>query len=116
MKITPSDYLGAVATLIRKREQTEDKKEREELLKQLMWYIAAALRLYCKQQGNTCENCKFKFDDVDRKACECRINIGKNEPGTAPRFWELMYWRKPKDEKAEESMQTGLPGQEAGMP
>ena len=87
--MTPNDYLDSIAELIRVRAQSGDREERAQLLDIIMDNIANALRVYCKQQGNSCERCKFVLDDPERKACECRINIGKNECGTAPRFWEL---------------------------
>ena len=43
-----------------------------------------------------------------------KINIGKNESGTAPRFWELVEKREA-DEKTQEPMHSGVPGQEAGV-
>jgi hypothetical protein len=87
--MTPNDYLDSIAELIRVRAQSGDREERAQVLGIIMFHIANALRVYCKQQGNNCERCKFVLEDSDRKACECKINIGKNEPGTAPRFWEL---------------------------
>ena len=87
--MTPNEYLDSIAELIRARAESEDKEERAQALDCIMYNIANALRVFCKQQGKDCERCPFRLEDVERKACECKINIGKNTPGTAPRFWEL---------------------------
>lgn len=87
--MTPNDYLNRIAAAIVVREKLKDQEQRKEMLDEIMFNVANALRVYCKQQGKNCEHCRFKLEDVERKSCECKINIGKNELGTAPRFWEL---------------------------
>lgn len=115
--MTPNEYLDAIAELIQARAACEDKAERGQALDVIMFNIANALRVYCKQQGHNCEACRFVLQDPDRKACECRINIGKNAPGTAPRFWELMEKRDHEDkERIDTDGQLGkvLPVREEG--
>lgn len=87
--MTPNEYLDSIAELIQERAKSEDKEERAQALDDIMFNVANALRVYCKQQGKNCEHCRFVLQDPERKACECMINIGKNECGTAPRFWEV---------------------------
>ncbi len=115
--MTANNYLDMIADLIWERAQKDEKEERKEILKQIMFHMANLLRFYCKQQGNDCERCVFVLVDPDRKACECKINIGKNAPGTAPRFWDLAVkrWDEHAKQKAQEPMQSGMSGQEAGM-
>lgn len=108
--------LDAIADLIQLRGKLEDPVNRAQMLDTIMWEMASVLKAYCLRQGKNCEQCKFKLDDPERKNCECRINIGKNTPGTAPRFWELFKKGQAKDEETEESVPTGLSGQETGMP
>ena len=77
--------------------------------------MAKTLKAYCNQQGNGCERCIFRLPDPERQNCECRINIGKNELGTAPRFWELTPRKRDENETTKEPMQSGMSGQKDGM-
>ncbi|MBR4908822.1 MAG: hypothetical protein IKZ43_07415 [Acidaminococcaceae bacterium] len=81
--------LAAVGEMIRVWEAEEDRDVSHGILENIMWQMGILLKYYCNGQGKNCEHCRFKLDDPERKACECKINIGKNGPGTAPRFWEL---------------------------
>ena len=112
--MTANEILHAIADLILAREASNNKIVRAGHLEQAVYFMAIILRIYCKQQGKNCEHCVFRLEDPDRKSCECKINIGKNESGTAPRFWELVEKREA-DEKTQEPMQSGVPGQEAGV-
>ncbi|MBQ5344728.1 MAG: hypothetical protein J6F33_05990 [Acidaminococcaceae bacterium] len=112
--MTANEILHAIADLILAREASNNKIVRAGHLEQAVYFMAIILRIYCKQQGKNCEHCVFRLEDPDRKACECKINIGKNESGTAPRFWELVEKREA-DEKTQEPLQSGVPGQEAGV-
>lgn len=112
--MTANEILHAITDLILAREASNNKIVRAVALNQAVYFMALILRIYCKQQGKNCEHCIFKLKDPDRKPCECKINIGKNECGTAPRFWELTEKREP-DEKTQEPMQSGVPGQETGV-
>ena len=87
--MTANETLHSIAELVLGREATNNKKVRDGMLEQAVYLMARILRFYCKQQGKNCERCVFRLEDPERKACECRINVGKNEPGTAPRFWEV---------------------------
>lgn len=81
--------LAAVGEMIRLWEEEEDKDLSSEMLDNIMWHMAILLKHYCNRQGNGCEHCRFRLEDPERQNCECKINIGKNELGTAPRFWEV---------------------------
>lgn len=107
--------LDTIVNLIKMR-KVADSGDKAWLLDEIVWEMAAVLKAYCLQQGKNCEQCKFKLDEPERKNYECRINIGKNTLGTAPRFWELFKKGQAKDEETEESVPTGLSGQETGVP
>ena len=81
--------LDTIANLIETHRGIEDTATRAWWLQTIVMEMAKVLKAYCNQQGNGCEHCIFRLDDLERQNCECRINIGKNELGTAPRFWEL---------------------------
>lgn len=108
--------LDAIADLIQLRGKLEDPVNRAQMLDTIMWEMASVLKAYCLRQGKNCERCAFVLPNVERKNCECRINIGKNTLGTAPRFWELFQKGQITDEKTKVSVPAGLPGQETGMP
>lgn len=94
-------------------EEEEDRELSSDMLDNIMWQMAILLKSFCNQQGNSCEGCPFVLNDPERKDCECKINVGKNELGTAPRFWELR--KRDEYEETKEPMQSGMPGQEDGM-
>lgn len=106
--------LAAVGEMIRVWEEEEDRELSSDMLDNIMWQMAILLKSFCNQQGNSCEGCPFVLHDPERKDCECKINVGKNELGTAPRFWELRK-RDEIIEETKEPMQSGMPGQEDGM-
>ena len=82
--------LHTIKNLIETYEELEDiSPQRPFVLDVIAVEMAKTLKAYCNHQGNGCEHCKFRLEDPERRNCECKINIGKNEMGTAPRFWEL---------------------------
>lgn len=81
--------LDTIVNLVQMRNDVEDPVSRAQLLDTIAEEMARTLKAYCSQQGNGCEHCVFRLEDPERRNCECKINIGKNELGTAPRFWEL---------------------------
>ncbi len=105
--MTANETLHSIADLIMAREVADNKKVRDGMLEMTVYLMAHILRFYCKQQGKNCDHCAFRLEYPERKACECKINIGKNEYGTAPRFWELTEKRE-LDETTNEPMQSGM--------
>jgi len=67
----------------------DDKEEQAMWLDRIVWIMAVIIKKYCYQQGKNCDHCKFRADVPEERQCGCKINIGKNECGTAPRFWEV---------------------------
>lgn len=110
--------MAMLGGLIQDWTEESDRIRRDTLiLPGIMWVMAMLLKAYCKKQGNSCEGCIFVLADPERKSCECRINIGKNECGTAPRFWELAEKRDHEDkERIDTDGQLGavLPVREKG--
>ena len=115
MTLRKHTRLDTIVNLIKMRNVSGDLAERAMLLDTIAEEMAKTLKAYCNQQGNGCERCIFRLPDPERQNCECRINIGKNELGTAPRFWELTPRKRDENETTKEPMQSGMSGQEDGM-
>ena len=107
--------LDTIVNLIETRRGLKDTVDRAWILETIVMEMAKTLKAYCNQQGNGCERCIFRLPDPERQNCECRINIGKNELGTAPRFWELTPRKRDENETTKEPMQSGMSGQKDGM-